>query len=587
MTNILLNRTSQLSLLLLFISHLSFSQTKKVNTYWNSSLQINSYRLPPAASDQTIEYIDLDGDGDPDILRYNTIKDMPVQWIDDDDDMKEGDLEGDTDNDCLMIDCNKDGKYGSDTDLILDWNDNDGDGKADMQVAAHLDWSEDTKAEGHYMWVLDTDKDNIFNYIDWNRMELRAWIHDGQSDFLKDYHGHSVFMKIHSRPKCINDLRLNWENPFLFYDPDKDGLSEVAIRFTDDIVDERENGGVKTTFDGNIEGVYIGFDLDRDNAPGNEFDFDMSLRFRGKEGFNYMDQVHKFENMRGLPAADKYFEDARWRQLSELIYPDHDAAWDLIFKRGKWDNVWFVYDEDDDCNRWERVDFYEPLNMFKTGSRNGGLDNNPQADTAGDRGEWDLDNSGDGQLYVSQFDGRIHLYGAEWGAWRIDQNAKSYQGMGGLYDGYGPGRLQKEPDSFATVKYSDTDENGFIDLIEYDLDGDTIFEQSVSLLELGINDSCEVINTASMSYDDFESLQNRVADNMWQQAEQALKIAQKEKLNTSWYALLMQPKSTRQKYHHGYWLQFYLYNDLIDLYKRKSDNAKIKEITKAYYSGNW
>ena len=60
------------------------------------------------------------------------------------------------------------------------------------------------------------------------------------------------------------------------------------------------------------------------------------------------------------------------------------------------------------------------------------LDNNRQSDASGDRGEWDLDNSGGGSLYVSNFDGRIHLYGAEWGAWRIDQNSFSYQGFGGI-----------------------------------------------------------------------------------------------------------------------------------------------------------
>jgi len=29
----------------------------------------------------------------------------------------------------------------------------------------------------------------------------------------------------------------------------------------------------------------------------------------------------------------------------------------------EWDYCWFVFDEDDDCNRWERVEFYEPKDM--------------------------------------------------------------------------------------------------------------------------------------------------------------------------------------------------------------------------------
>ena len=38
-------------------------------------------------------------------------------------------------------------------------------------------------------------------------------------------------MKIHSTTERVNDVRMNWENPFLFYDPDNDGLTEMAIRY--------------------------------------------------------------------------------------------------------------------------------------------------------------------------------------------------------------------------------------------------------------------------------------------------------------------------------------------------------------------
>ena len=96
------------------------------------------------------------------------------------------------------------------------------------------------------------------------------------------------------------------------------------------------------------------------------------------------------KNLRGLPEADTFFLDARWRKLPELLYPDHDAAWDLTFKKGKWDKVWFTYDEDDDL---------QPLGargvVSAAGSVQGGKETrveltiNGQADPAGDRGEWD------------------------------------------------------------------------------------------------------------------------------------------------------------------------------------------------------
>lgn len=556
--------------------------------YWNANTLLIPYRLPPAPVGYKPTYIDLDGDGDPDILRTVTANGIPVQWIDDDDDMQYGDLEGDTDNDCLMIDRNKDGVYGGYGDLIIDWVGEDEDGNPAMQVVVdNIPEANRMKTgNGHYMWVVDTDKDDVFNYIDWNTFTLRCWIHNGLSDFYEDYNGKSTFMKIHSTTERVNDVRMNWENPFLFYDPDNDGLTEMAIRFCDSPKIVKENGQANSVLSGDIDWVSVSMDTDNDNAPGNEFDFDMTIHFTGP-GFNYENQKHINKNLRGLPEADTFFLDARWRKLPELLYPDHDAAWDLTFKEGKWDKVWFTYDEDDDCNRWERVELYQPRDPFKVGKNQGGIDNNGQADPAGDRGEWDEDNSGHGQLYVSPIDGKIHLYGAEWGCWRIDQNARYYQGMGGIYDGYGPKRIETEPTVFPTVKYTDTDNNGFFDLMEFDLDGDKVFEQRLSMKELGLDDRCQVINTASMKYEDFVDLESKVSDAMWKNAEKAVEVAKTKKLNTKWYALMLQPKSIRERYHYGFWLQFYLYNDLKDLAERTNDKALASVIDKAYLQGKW
>ena len=521
--------------------------------YWNANTLLIPYRLPPAPAGYKPTYIDLDGDGDPDILRTVTANGIPVQWIVDVDDMQYGDLEGDTDNDCLMIDRNKDGVYGGYGDLIIDWVGEDEDGNPAMQVVVdNIPEANRMKTgNGHYMWVVDTDKDDVFNYIDWNTFTLRCWIHNGLSDFYEDYNGKSTFMKIHSTTERVNDVRMNWENPFLFYDPDNDGLTEMAIRFCDSPKIVKENGQANSVLSGDIDWVSVSMDTDNDNAPGNEFDFDMTIHFTGP-GFNYENQKHINKNLRGLPEADTFFLDARWRKLPELLYPDHDAAWDLTFKEGKWDKVWFTYDEDDDCNRWERVELYQPRDPFKVGKNQGGIDNNGQADPAGDRGEWDEDNSGHGQLYVSPIDGKIHLYGAEWGCWRIDQNARYYQGMGGIYDGYGPKRIETEPTVFPTVKYTDTDNNGFFDLMEFDLDGDKVFEQRLSMKELGLDDRCQVINTASMKYEDFVDLESKVSDAMWKNAEKAVEVAKTKKLNTKWYALMLQPKSIRERYHYGF-----------------------------------
>ncbi|MGV8093954.1 MAG: hypothetical protein AB2L24_18995 [Mangrovibacterium sp.] len=551
---------------------------------------LNPYRLPLPPTGTEPSYIDLDQDGDPDVMRYTTSNGFPVQWIDDDDDMKYDDFQGDIDSDCLLVDMNKDGKYASYSDVVVDWVDNNKDGKADMQIYA--EYADEDKKEiplgpGHLMINMDLDKDNIMNYIDWNTFKLRGWIHEGRADFYEDYQGKSLFLKIHTSPEKINDLRLNWENPFLFYDPDKDGLTECAIRVIDSPVRGKSGDRYLARLTGTASWISMSYDLDNDNGQSNEFDFDMTISFRG-EGLNYMDQVHSFPNMRGLPESDQYFMDPRVRQLTELIYPDHKSVRNLIFKRGKWNEVYFVYDEDDDCNRWERVELYDPKDLYITGRGNGGLDNNGQSDVIGDRGEWDLDNSGNGNLYVSKFDGKIHLYGAETGYWRIDQNAYYYQGMGGLYDGYGPDRLSRKVEQpFPVVKYTDTDNNGFFDRVEYDLDGDKEFEQVISLIDLGIDDQCKIIKTEFMNYNDFTALKAQVADEMWKQAVYAAKVAEKAGLNVKWYALLMSPKSIRQKYQMGYWLQFYLFHDLLEQANRKNNQGKAKELTKGFYTSRW
>ncbi len=553
--------------------------------YWNRHLPVIPFRLSPPPVGYQVTYLDFDSDGDPDAIRSVTVNDTPVLWIDDDDDMRCGDLEGDTDSDCLMIDRNKDGRYGGLGDLIADWGDQNRDQKADLQVIVEYPETEKEKAwpYGHYMWVIDTDHDQVFNYIDWNTFKLKAWEFSGTSDFIEDYSGQSLFLKVHAATNRMEDLRFNWENPFLFYDEDDDHLSEMAIRLVDSprtFQDAAKSVNPETIrFAGKMDWVSIAVDLDNDNGTGHEFDFDFTLGFRG-EGFDYTDQKHDITNIRGLAAADSFFLDPRWRHLDELIYPGHDQAADLIFQKGKWDKVYFVYDEDDDCHRWERVEFLDPLDPFKIGYNKGGIDNHPQSDASGDRGEWDLDNSGKGKLYISKFDGRLHLYGAEWGCWRIDQQARYYQGYNRSWK---PG----EPDIFPTVKYSDTDQNGFIDQVEYDMDGDHQFEEVVRLKELGIDDRCELYDPAGFTYHDYTTLKAKMADSMWNNALKAVAVARAHGVNTDWYAKLKQAGSTRDRYHNGYWLQYYIFRDLQDHFIRKKDQKMLKKIAVAYFSSNW
>jgi hypothetical protein len=574
-------------------THFAHSQSER-QTYRNGQQNniVAPFRIPLPDAPPT--YKDLDGDGDPDLL-YCTIGDgIPVLWIDDDDDMREGDLEGDMDNDCLLVDLNGDGNYGGEKDLNIDWSDEDGDGLADVQCIVDNGFKDETgKWASHYIWFIDNDKDGVLGYINWDAFQFEGWDHEGMANFFCDYNGKSTMLKVHITPWNLQDLEYNWENPFLFFDPDNDGLTEMAMRLVDEpvAIDPISDSDTLQAwkFSHNISLVQMTFDLDNDTRPGNELDFDMSLKFTGGEGFNYEDQVHEFSNISGLDATDHLFDDPRWRHTKSLVYPDHDEAYELTFKRGKWGECWFVFDEDDDCHRWERVEFYEPKDPFKIGTKNGGLDHNPQADASGDRGEWDMDNSGEGQLYISPLDGRLHLYGAETGYWRIDQNATYYQG----WQGWRGPNLQpedfdrNEPERFGTMKYEDIDDNGFMDRLSMDLDGDMLFEEVISLIDMGIDDRAKVMPTHKMGYQDFHELYEKMADAMWINAQDAITVAQMHGVNTVWYSHFMQARSSREKYHHGYWLSLYVYHDLTQKAILAEDTAFLEQLREAQFSSSW
>lgn len=538
--------------------------------WWNSRGGINALRPAPPVRGMELRYLDINGDGRPDVLRTMTADGTPIQWIDDNGNMTVYDLEGDMSDDCLLVDRNRDGVFGSYGDLCVDWVDTDSDGKADIQIVVdNIPYEKrNTSGGGHYMMVFDLDKDNVFNHIDWRDYSLRCWWHDGLADFYTDYHGNSEFLKVHSTPERLNDVSLNWENPFLFLDEDRDGLTEMTVRLCDSRFNHIGNPGGKTNFSGRINWAAISVDLDNDNNAENPLDLDFTVCFRSKDGSPYGKYEHFYKGMRGNEAADGYFLDPCWRRNSRLVFPEGRQVFDFIFKQASWESVCLTFDEDDDCKRWERVELYSPGDIYRFGPGNGGLDDNRQSDVAGDRGEWDMDNSGAGKLYVSPLDGRIHLYGAEWGAWRIDQTALYYQGMGGIYDLYGPGRLQGLPSSVAVVKYEDADGNGFFDTMRFDWDGDGTFEEVRTASDLGVKDESEVYDISRFKYGDYTRLFKSVSDRMWKGAEAKIRKAESLGLNTGWYSVYMNPKSQWQKYHDGYWLDTYLEKDINDYYEK-------------------
>ncbi len=546
-------------------------------------------------SDEVLR-IDVDKDGKPDIIErwWNGKR---VRWLDENGDLLATDTRGDQVADVLQVDKNGDGLYDGPYDLNVKWADNDRDGKADLQawVTQSPEWSAGKwNASGsHWMVFIDVEKDGVLGYLDWEKFDFSNdnWAYTGTADWLPDYNGDAVFLKVHRPPQSLPDPRLNWENPFAFYDFDGDGLSEMAMRWLDPVPPLDKD---ITKLSGMLNEAFVTFDLDNDSTKGNETDYDMSLRGAGGPGVPYRSFVHKYPALKGNPKFDGCFQWNNWRRIDELMYMPHDRSYDAFFQAG-WTSLYLVFDEDDDDHRWERVEMYYPMHGFggpreidlystmrwRRGNyaqedmvgpaERPGISGHPQADSLGDRGEFDEDNSGGGKLYVGVFDRKLHLAGAEWGAWLVDKNAEFHGGT------KTPSPKRRAPKVEEVVKYTDADNNGFLDTVEYDYDGDRKIDFRVSLLDYRSStephpDVVTMVDTHKEGWKGLHELFTRIANQGFQEALTVYRAAWRRGLTTPEIDKLASASSIGERYDHGYWLKEKVFRQL---------RARLKEVRQA------
>jgi hypothetical protein len=408
--------------------------------------------------------------------------------------------------------------------------------------------------------------------------------------------GNSVFLKQHLPPWMITDIRLNWENPFAFYDFDGDGVTEMSIRFLDIAPrDANDKTGEKHyTYTGKVTEAMGGWDLDNDSTKGNEFDFDMSWKFTsspdGKRGevIDYTKYSDRHPKMKA-PAwvlDGKYFRYDNWRKIEDFCYVTHDKAFDAMWKTN-WGDCWIVFDEDDDDQRWERVEFYYPptkpedvysVERWKGNDRRS-IMGHAQADTLGDRGEWDKDNSGKGKVYIGRFDAKLHLYGAESGAWLVDKDAKYW---GGKPVVVGVSSPTSAPAVEEVVQYFDTDGNGFIDRITYDYDGDQKVDLTVNLLDYKTEqnphpDVVELINPYDQKWQGMHDIFTKMSEKSFDDGLVLYRAAWKKGLVNPEIDDCAFASSTGDKYQSGYWMREKIFR-LIDKKLAEASDEKSKQL---------
>ena len=576
--------------------------------FQNGNSELRKTALKSTTQSDEIVRLDINKDGKPDILErwWNGKR---VRWLDENGDMLPTDTRGDQVADVMQIDKNGDGLYDSMLDINIKWADNDGDGRADLQafVTQGREWSNGKydPGESHWMVFVDVEKDGVLGWLDWETYDFgnNNWGYTNVTNWLPDYNGDAVFLKIHRPPQSLPDPRLNWENPFAFFDFDADGASEMAIRWLDP-VPPLDKDATKLT--GVLNEAFATFDVDNDSTKGNETDYDMSLRGAGGPGIPYRSFVHKYPALKGNPKFDGCFQWNNWRHIDELMYMPHEKSYDSFFT-ARWASMYFVFDEDDDDHRWERVEMYYPMHGFggpkeidlystKKWRRSNyaelamaaegerpGISGHPQADTLGDRGEFDEDNSGGGKLYVGVFDRKLHLAGAEWGAWTVDKNAEFHGGN----KTPSPKPLAQRVEE--VVKYTDTDQNGFLDTIEYDYDGDRTIDFKVSLLDYRTAsnphpDVVPLINTHKEHWQGLNALFGKIANQSFQEALMVYRAAWRRGLTTPEIDKLAFASATGERYDHGYWLKEKIFRAT----RIRVRGTEIeKDLTRLYYTGQF
>ncbi len=367
-------------------------------------------------------YIDRDNDGDPDEVWF-VDRDLrhPAEWqplvvrvMDEDDDLEDG-FEPDHDSDLYIADWKGDGTV----DSACDYTDRDGDGDVDEML---LYFPTSDKQRMMIWWGDDIGDDNLLWYdigYTYNQRACQYRCHFGGDELFCAY--------------TIGLDDAEWlpafENPFLFYDRDQDGVTEEVIRI----------GGRGDK----VENLRYSFDADDDGTPDSPRNFDVSISAHATPEILFDPAVAESRTIRGIPTG---------RFLSFTQSPD----W---ARQQVWSNMLLCWVEDDlnidsdgvsegkftdTQERWEGVickgnDFFKQI---------GG----PSCGLLNKRYEVDDQPAKGISVYFSGVDHRVHLKGADHAWMLVDFD----------YD--------LQPDM--RYDYLDTDGDGYIDTWRVDIDMD-------------------------------------------------------------------------------------------------------------------
>ena len=131
-------------------------------------------QLKSKQPDDQVVRIDTDNDGDPDIIE-RWLNGKRVRWIDENDDMAATDVQGDQVLDAMQVDRDGDGYYDGPEDINIKWVDDNGDGRADVQIFAgnpRLEQRGVSSGPSVFMAFIDVDQDGVNGFMDFGTYEF-------------------------------------------------------------------------------------------------------------------------------------------------------------------------------------------------------------------------------------------------------------------------------------------------------------------------------------------------------------------------------------------------------------------------------
>lgn len=397
----------------------------------------DAVRLDPAMITQVMagkpgdrHYVDRNGDGRPEEVWFvDTAPRHPEAWrpilvrvIDEGGGLEQGGEPGFA-NKLYVADWHADGIV----DAVTEYRDANGDGGV-SEMAFYYPAKTFHRPADELMvwWGRNIGRDNLLWY------DVGYTYRQNVCQYHCHFGGNELFCAFTIGP---NDQEwvCTFENPFLFYDHDHDGVTEEVIRFSG----RNES----------VDNLRYSFDADHDATPDNPRDFDVSISAHAPAGLALDPRFCERATLRGIPTGPFLRYDIAPSYCRDTIWADYQLTWDENDLNMDGDNLSDGHFTDTQ-ERWEGV-ITKGNDLFaQIGGPSGGPFNK--------RFETDQQPHTGLRMYYAPTDRRLHLFGAKTAWMNVDFD----------YD--------NTPDM--RYEYLDANGDGYIDTWRVDVNADASFD---------------------------------------------------------------------------------------------------------------